>query len=393
MPQTNTYKNIAPRTRKGTIRRTHRTGHGCTQRNRKDPAPSCIIADSISALKLQPIPGIFIAQKIEEGINEHDDYEKMYHDLFGAYYRYCELSKIECSRFDPLASGLDMGKSMFVITQRMKDIIPKGCELNIDRDGDDGDYFFSIFKEVDFGSYWHFFNIGPVVQWLEKKDKNLLKAFIAIISALLQYCDFDIWFSGNLYAFDMVLMDEAYGYDFVYNSSDDDEERIRLFDVYNKTKERYSRGDIYQYAEKINHNHLSLQWVEKTLMGYRKKTPLINWLLQAKDFINDRLCLRHFIYNPGFEENEVDGCLKLNDQITILWSDNDMIFQITSEYMDNEAANFGIQIPIFNIPVAKNSRFIVTDKLPIAEKWFRKIDDLFQGYQDILKYIKYECKN
>ena len=64
------------------------------------------------------------------------------------------------------------------------------------------------------------------------------------------------------------------------------------------------------------------------------------------------------------------------------------MFSVTSEYMDNEAANFGAQCPVFNLPVSGMTNKIATDKIEKAMEWMKKIDRLFESYAEIIRKLK-----
>ncbi|MGN6435974.1 MAG: hypothetical protein ACTHMM_05545 [Agriterribacter sp.] len=388
MPQTTIKKKTARGARRNLRKRNLKKGNRRQAGNRSTKAINKIIGSSLYALKFDTIPGVVVEKKFDgkwKGDGD-DDYDAMYNDLFAAYKRYCVLTGNEISKFDPLAAGVDLGKSLFLITQRMKEAVPHGYHISIDKNIDSSGYCFTIYKEVDFQQYWHYFNIEPVIKYLEKKDPELLWLFVSAINALVSYCDFQTW--RWLYGFDIVV-DDWSREDYIRGWSENGEHEQSLEKEFTEEVQKYTTGPAAKYYDFIKGK--KCQKDPKKLLSeiksLRRRNPIKNWITAAAQLVNDKWRIRDFCFDGDASEYE-DAPVRLHDQITIIWSDDDNVYKITCEYMDNEAANFGTEAAIINFPVSKKTKAIDLQNYKEGEKWMSKIDDLFQQYQDVIKYVE-----
>ncbi len=389
MPQTIKHRISSRRAGRNTGKRNRKAQPGRKRCRGEKKNAAGVIGNSIFALKLSVIPGVIVEQAIKRkgrvSWEKDDDYEKMYYDLFGAYKNYCKLLGNDSIEFDPLKSGINLSQSCYMITNRIKELVPKAWKFNIDRHGDS--YCFTIFKDLDLSNYWHHFNIEPVVKFLVKKNKELHDLFLSAI-AVLAAMDIQTWYSGNLYATD-VLMDEYNIMDYIECRIDEESGVDEKMAEVNALRTNYSSGEVAAYQRLINNSFIKPEVLKKITARLKVRNPIKKWILQVADLAGQGYMLRDFIYEIG-EDQDNDGALRLEDQITILWSDKDFVFDITSEYMDNDAANFGTEYPVYHFSIDKRTKNAPFEKMYRAQNWISGITDLFNSYQDVLKYIKYE---
>ena len=387
MPQTIKHKRTARKIRRPAPKRKSQQGIRCKGSQRVQKKAPAIIGGSVYDLRLQAIPGIMVEEnvsRLKQGHYSADDYVKMYYDVMEAYRRYCGLTGTEPMKMDPLSKGLGIGVSFSMLMSVVKQLLP-GMEVNIDRYDGDNKYYLSFFKEVSCNSYWHYFEIKPVVEYLAKKDKKLLLLFTRALAVLMRCCGFGSWWNGNLYAYDCLLQDEFYMMDFIDSRSDDDADHAALEEQYRSAKELYFKGKARKYQDLISAATINIKAITKEAGSYRN--DIARWIKMAMELEADGLSIEDFDYNSGEGVNE-EGCISLRDQYTIIWEEGDIVFSVTSEYMDNEAANFGAQCPVFNLPVSGMTNKIATDKIEKAMEWMKKIDRLFESYAEIIRKLK-----
>ncbi len=387
MPKTTGHKKAAQRTGGALRKRNIKPGAGCQKSRYPKKATGAARSNSIFALSPQPIPGIVVEKKVDrKGWKREDDYDKMYEDLFAAYTNYCKITGCEYSAFDPLSAGLDIGKALYLLIERMKSVIPNSYSLNTEREDDI--YLFRIFKEVDFQNNWHFFDIEPVVKYLSKSNKSLHDLFISALS-LLHSCDIQTWYSGNLYAVDVLLYDDCYMNDYIDNTCEDEAEKESQLKIVKDLKESYSDGEVRRYQQLIEKSFIKPEALKRLIGKNRSRGPIKKWIQDVVSLALDGYRLRDFMYECAHDYSE-DYMVRLQDQATIIWNDSDMVFAWTCEFMDNEAANFGVEPAIYSFEVSKDTRKIDIKNLDKAEAWMSKLTDLYNDYQCILKSIGHE---
>ena len=173
--------------------------------------------------------------------------------------------------------------------------------------------------------------------------------------------------------------------DFIDSRSDDDADHAALEEQYRSAKELYFKGKARKYQDLISAATINIKAITKEAGSYRN--DIARWIKMAMELEADGLSIEDFDYNSGEGVNE-EGCISLRDQYTIIWEEGDIVFSVTSEYMDNEAANFGAQCPVFNLPVSGMTNKIATDKIEKAMEWMKKIDRLFESYAEIIRKLK-----
>jgi hypothetical protein len=394
MPQKNNHTATTSRTRKNISKRIKQCNVGCKEGIGPKADIKQTIANSIFAVKLHPIPGIVVEQKVLSTTSSTNkveleyDYDKMYVDLFGAYQNALHI-KGEKSPFNPLKSGMTLSLSINYLVNAFKNnIVPEGFHVNIDRSVD-GDYCFVIWKDLGFREFWHFFTIKPVLEFLNKKNKKLENIFTNAIKGLIERSGFTAWFHGNLYPFDSLVYDEMFMQDYIENSTDNTEEYEADILKMQELKHEYENGNAKKYETIIKkYSNSDIDILIKDLSKYPKTNKVANWIRMVVDLLKEGQCINNFIYEAGIEEYNDEPILKLYDMFTIIW-DEDLIFDIACEYIDNEAMN-GIEIPIINYWVNKNTKSIPFKKLIDGQGWIKKLADLFYAYQDLLKTINYE---
>ena len=169
MPKTVKTKRAASKTRAGAHRRAHQRERRCKEHHRqaKQKAPA-VIADSLSSLRVKPIPTVATVHQLEDF-----DVNTAYNDLLAAYHAGMKAIGRK-TNYDPLKNGKSVTDGLHLVYRDFKDqCCPNGFELDVNED--DGVYYFTIHKECDRQSFWHFFDLNPVVSFLHEKKQKQLK--------------------------------------------------------------------------------------------------------------------------------------------------------------------------------------------------------------------------
>lgn len=385
MPQKINRKRATQRSRNRTKPGAHKAPERCRPGVRCSEEGPAIIANSFFALTLPKLKGYQTVQ--EEFCAFQEPVSRINTDLLGSLNRALKLlHNIPPIKVDKLKHTDAFELIINVFESR---VLPAGFKYNIERD-ESQNYMFTVYKAIHFEDYWHFFPIKKIVDHLEKKDNNLLQLFLCTINALRSIADFNAWFD-NLYAADMIIHDEDGANDYLLRMDDlydNEEEGIAAGNEFMSDVEAYKTGRVKQYQEAIHSSNYDINKIAAGVKKYRSNNKIASWIKQALDLLQDGQCLNNFKYSGLADEDYGDGCVRLEDQVTILWSETDSVFKITAEYMDNEAANFGVEQPFLNFPISKTNRFIPFNTIPVAEKWMGKISTLFRSFHAINDKLK-----
>lgn len=269
----------------------------------------------------------------------------------------------------------------------------KDAAYNIDSTGSDS-YYFTIYKILDFASYWHYFPIKPVVNSLQG-NKPLLNLFYQSLAVLHSVCGFNTWYY-SFYAYEMYIEDEVGFYDFIENEIEgsDEEEALEIRLSWDECRKTYLHGDAYTAMQQIKKANPDYKQLKRKLSAYKGSEPIVNWMKMVVDMAATHLNLEDMRYETGDYEdekqyafwNEDDGAIRLTDQVVIVWSDdNDNVFDMASMYIDNDAANFGTEMPVLAIPVSRHSKPIHLSNIEAKEQFPQKISALFNRYAEVIK--------
>jgi len=388
MPEKSINKKSARKPRNRFPSRADKKKQGCTGSKRDHKSGPSIISNSLFALTLKPKIGYDVIEKVngKKTVFESDeDPEQMYRDLLAAVTRAQKLLKIEGTTMDPLASGMEYSVSMYMVINRFKEtILPKGYDFNVDRDGDSGLYYFTVYKEVDFPWAWHTFEIKNVVMMLAKKNKRLHDVFISVIGNFYKHTGIDTWWNNGLCYMEYLMYDTE---EFILNHfqpetpEEEEANRKKISDMI----EMYQKGDAYKYSRLIKAAKIEdPAKLMKRLSGFHKRNSVVQWLYKAIEFMMKPGCMEEYVY----EELEYDEGISLCQQSSLMWDYDDYAYQYQGQCLDEESANCGVVPAYLNFPITKNNRFIDLANLPEREQWLMRFSKLHSEYNEMLNKIK-----
>lgn len=388
MSRTTKTKTITQTARGNSRGRTRKKRHGRQTSRRSTTNGPEIIADSVYTLRLNSIPSVvFDIQELQQSFQRGTNYEKMYHDL-----RACLIAafkiKGENSEMDPLAWGMSLSASLQIVTNVFKNnILPAGYKVNIDYNKYSKDYFFTMYKVVDAQEYWRYFPIRRVVQHLEKKNKKLHDAFVMVLSGLREGAGICTWFGGYVWGYEHVVNDTQEALMYVQDRYDDEEEAKRAAQELIDEAKDYKNGEANRYAKYITKTSYKREKVLSDIKGMRGQwLPFVKWIQDAVDIIDDNCNIWNLDYQNGDFDYD-DGCVQIFQTITILWDDDDYVFYNERDFVDNEAANFGVAWPIVHFVVKPETKSIPYESFPVQEKWYDKISKLFHSFHEIVEKL------
>ena len=374
----------ASKTRKSAHQRKVGPDKGCKGSNGGTADHSSIIANSIFALTL-PVKRAFEA-KTEISVFEKPVGE-IATDLLQSLNRALWLLKKPRLK---LQEDLSQAQKMTLIIDTLKlEVLPKGYEFEINKDGSNGSYFFTLYKPVEFGSFWHCFPVKPVLDQL-KKAPGLKQCFLDIISLLIYRCGFNAWWM-NWYPFDFVLNDEFGFADWFHNGFYDLEEaeKENKWELWKQLREDYRKGEAYACQKELKSRKPCIKRLKQRLYQRRSARPIVSWMKKALQLIESGKSI-HYFNNEFWNENEgQDGRIRLEDQVMIIWNE-DELFDIGCEQVDAEWSNFGMQEPANIFHLFSDQRKLDFSQLQQEEKWMLSVTHLYDNYQKniIAKLVK-----
>jgi hypothetical protein len=395
MPATTKQKNSSSRTRSGAYRRKNRKEHrreGIERTKQKGPR---IIANSFFALTLKEKPGLEVFDKIEirSDYNEADDYYAMYHDLLAAYQNGMRLIGKE-TKVDPLKEGLNIGTSLsFVINGFKNNLLIGGYDVRIDRDGDH--YYFTMYIACDIPEYWHAFELMPVVEYLKTKSLQLHDVFLKFIAYMKSRLNILTWYNGGC-GFAEYQMEEKVDLDMweewdmpmttdpkaTKAEKKQAQESKERYDLTLNTFNNYKAGVIRVYEQYLTDHISNKEEIKNRLSRFDKKIPIVRWMKQAMEFMEQPGCISDYVYQELIQGEEYEG-LTFDRQVTIIWDWNDEYTRLEMEAIDDEASNVGTVPPIFHYHISKHTKELNLDKYLEWQSWPMRFSKLWEKYRDI----------
>lgn len=363
----NSYKRVA----RQDVRR--KTGHG-TQKD----GPR-IIADSLFALTLAPKPGLEVITNLKSYEFDRNfrqmDVKRMYNDLLAIVHNAIKVQTGQVTKFDPLASGLSIGASTTYILKAFEtNVLPTGFDYNIDCN-DEG-YYFSVYKFCDFNTYWHHFEVKPMLIKLNRYNPRLIPIFNSIIHCLIYKAGFGTWWNGGMGYAEFAIEDVIAHWDDQYDGEEDPESALQ---VAMDECASYELGEAKQYELMIKKlKYRKPESILRSLNAFSQRSPMVKLFKSICNFLIETGSITDFIYY----ECDLEG-LSFDQQVTVIWDLKDIYSKIQMESIDAEANGCGIYDPVLTYPVNKNYKKMDFELLNQQLGWPMKISKLFQEYEPI----------
>lgn len=393
MPKTNTKRSTARTARKGFDRRKNKKGPRRPGDTGAKEKATGVIANSLFALTLKEKPGVAILDQLpgrRRGYHHNtDDYEQMYHDLFGCVKNYRKL-KGEIVTFEPLSEGFDIGYALnYVINAFKSSILPNGWQFNVDRTGQ-GDYFFTIYDTASFPDFWHAFEVQPVVQYLAAKNKRLHDLFIQVIGTFVMRTGVDTWWNGGMGYAEYYLEEKIENWE---DSDGDEPESLERKAKAMQDYENYKSGEAHKYERLITAvSPEPPEYFLHRLSRFDKKDPFVDWMHKACEFMMLPGEMRDFIYPEIHEEIGDDG-LTWDRQVTVIWDWNDEYTHCEEESIDATVQGCGVFPPLVNRAVTRYMKEPIDfEELNQIRNWPYDLSQLWHGYGNLVEITKKKVK-
>lgn len=348
----------------------------------KDPN---IIANSVFALTLKEKTGVDVMMFRENVEQVPDcDHMAMYNDLMKCFHKCMKDYQKEPTGYDPLKYGFNLGDSMSYIIKAIKDqLVPKGYEFNIDHTDELG-YYITAYKHCEFQSFWHCFELKPVVKHWQKRNPALLEIFFLFIKNFCAKTGIERWSQFGIGYADLDYLEEQ----LVDCEYDTEEEELEAKNNVAMIKKCYQEGEAFDISRQINNSPiLEIPELEKALSVFSKRNALVKWIYSALDLMRYPCKDIDFIYP---EEEDMEG-LRFDEQMAVIWDVSDQLTGLQEEYLDAEANGVGIMSPMLCIRfTSRPNKFIKTydsmDEFKKCEAWPSMITKLFHQFNEATKY-------
>lgn len=373
MPNKTVKRRATQKTRKGAAAGEKGKGEGCKRCNGGGENNSKVIANSVFALTLP----VRKAYQVKDSISMFEKpIEEITIDLLNCVNRSLVLLKKPKMIIN---KGLHHHQIMEQVIARLKsDILPSGYSFEINKDHH-GTHFFTLYKTVSFGDFWHTFPVKPALDQL-KKHPHLKECFLDIMYLFIQQLDMNCWW-GNWYPFDFVLHDQVGFIDWFENSfdSEDEEEKEKRWNAWQELQKDYDKGEAHQCMKSLQSRKVNLKKMMALMKRTRSKIPVVIWMKEALALLETGRSISD--YNNTFWEDSIhdDGGIRLTDQVIVLWNE-DELYDIGCEQVDAEWNNMGCQEPCNHYHLWSGRKSLDFSKLKEEEEWLLKVSVLNQNY-------------
>lgn len=380
MPKKSNTKTIARKPRKGIRRRANKPADRCKK---------SIIQKNVTTVECNTLFTVRFAPKIGyQVLDEVNPFEKEVPGIAGDLLRSinCALKVLfneKPLKIDPEISHSELMEKLIDILN--KRIVPAGFKYNIERK-EGYEYVIVLYKEMDFDWCWHYFCIQNIIKQLEKDNPALLKIYLSALNGLRKVTNIPTWFGGNCYGYD-VLIEDDFGFEdhlannFDMDDPDDEEGKNELI----ACREDYKNGEAKKYMELICKASYKVKGLRAQLCRFRTNPAIRKLIDKILTIVETGISIYEFDYDPlNSDEGEYwDGePLQLNQQLTIVWGEDDPIFKCNAEQIDLHAGEFGVIGPSLFITLDHKLNKKHFENLDKKINFWLLIRDLFQyNYQ------------
>lgn len=373
MPTKIKSKSTSSKVRKRTGRGKNKKKPGCQRSSRAKKSTAAEFSSTLFTVKLQPK----IAYQIKDEVSPFEaPLNDMARQLLASLnYGLKALGKKEFIR---TAAKMEGDKIIEWCDSVLKSqVLPEGFKYNIDKD--DNGYFFVLYKVLDFNQHWHYFQIKPIVKYLENKDKKLLGLYLSALNILRTSCGICTWFGGNNYGYESMIGDEWSFNDYINNfdTEDGDDENVRQEWI--DCREGYISGDANKAEYLICKANTDINALKRGLRNYPLQNSvarLIRKIIAIAELDMNIYDFQYDSYNTG--EDYYDGePLRLIEQVTIIWEEDDKIFDIECEHLDIHAGEFGVMEPTVSIKMDSKLKLHEFSGTQEKQQFFKSLTDLF----------------
>lgn len=381
MPQTiskrRTTSTTRSRSRKGKISK----GSRCAVSNGAKQNESGIIGNSLFNVNLKTRIGF----EVQPAVLQDVDAALIYNDLLPAVKNALLKYKGFRTKTDPYKQGANITQSyQYLIGLIKNNLVPEGWEFNIEKNEHTQFYFLIIYKECDFDSYWHAFEIKPAVKKL-KHNEELRDFFLLFMKNFYEQCQIDPWWHGGLCFVDIGWMKERIAER--EDDYDDEEQYYKALYEMAEIEKVYQHGEA-KYYEKLlmAKKSVSVKTLSEGLQQFSKRNKLVKWMYEALKLMEYPCDVMNFCY-PDVN-GDIEGLL-FDQQVGIIWDESDMMSGEQMETLDAEAQGIGIHAPILHYIIGKENNYPMNihsfDDLKCLEQWPGELTKIYHLYNEAIK--------
>lgn len=393
MPKTNQSKGIAQNTRKRTNARGNQQKPRCKASTGAKTHTPKIIANSLFALTLTPLIGLEVEQKFDKPkkVYGSDDYNKMYKDLFECVQTGLTIINGKGSPWNPINEGYDIAFSLKYILNVFKhNLLPEDFEFNIDEV--DGEYYFTVYSPF-FGTKenWNFYEIKPIVKYLEKTDTKLYNLFIKFLKCFMTITEINDW-RDFFYAEEQIEEQLNNWFEDRAGDVENEEEENIMQEEYKLAfdcVQDYKKGEPAQYIKKVGASEFhNVDYFIKKIKTLGFADPVIDWMLKTCEFLKLSCGSVHqFVYQEFQDSDDGDG-LAFYDQHTIIWDAEDYYTSEIDAMVESTAIGIGVVPPVMHFHLKKDSKKYDFGWIEKSKNWILEFDKVYQGFLELNKIIK-----
>lgn len=363
------------RARASTKRRASRSAAPCPGQ-RATPSTVAVLGNSLFAIRFREKPGpeVFFSTM---GYRL-DDVDVFYKGVLKSLARLHFLKEGKPLTFDPIRKGLSYPVSITWMLRRIKEMIPAGCDFNIDRDK--SGYRIVVYRYCNFRPEWCVLEVGPAIIKLQKENSALLHLFLSFLRAFGERCTVELWDRG-LMGNSLEMLDD----NVLQMEGDSSPEEIA--DI-KKTIQEYRSGLPAKWAKMIRKaRKVSPRALQVHAQRFKAGNPIANLIFQGAELLKPEFRLYDYLYYACGEEDY--GCyLHLLDQAAIIWKAGDHLIHEHESYLDAEAQE-GIMQPVAYVCIDDKTTSADLTKLRSKSSWPLQLQDYFRRAGELLaKYTR-----
>lgn len=369
----------------------------------KEEAPR-VLANSAFALTLQPKTWATLPHTVED-----PKAFAVYRDLVRAYNYGAELKGIDKIVYKQ--SNTSTAAIADLLQLFTKNICPKGFEVNIDehyhKKTNAQHFHFSMFKHLEFPSYWHFFELKHVVHHLKKTNPKLHDLFITWLRSFVYYCSIPLWFDGPMSDSEFVLSSYTTELRELLEKKDLPEAKAamenngytekdmlqRLSDIETSLKV-YATGEAQVYMQKlIKTKPVKPVYLLRSLKTFAPQHKLVKFMKHGCELMKEKAGINDFCYELASGDNE--GGLAFDQQVTIIWDWHDHYTGCYCRHMEDVSMQEDVAAPtICGRILPSGTHGLTLENLTEAIHWPKKLSALQAEFQSIAeRFTNYNQRN
>lgn len=358
----------------------------------KEEAPR-VVGNSPFALTLQPKTWATLPHQ-----NEDPKEIAVYRDLVRAYNQGAELKGIEKIIYKQ--GNTSTAAIAELLNLFKQNICPAGFEVNIDehyhRKTNVQHFHFSIYKEISFPNYWHFFELKHIVLDLKKTNTKLHDLFIVWLRSFIYWCSIPSWFEGPMADSQYVLSNYTAELSDMLEKKDtpevkaamenngysEKEMRERLAAI-EKTMKVYATGEAQDYMQMlIKTKPVKPHYLLRSLKKFAPQHKLVKFMKNGCELMKEIVGINDFCYERASGDDY--ECLSFDQQVTIIWDWHDHYTGCYSRHMEDLSYQLYVGSPTLCASILPSGTYgLNIEELPKHVEWPKKLSALQGEFQKI----------